>query len=245
MKKDEDKPIAFDAYETMADAYADLIDTKDYNAYIERPTTLSLLPEVKGLHVLDAGCGPGVYSNWLIQNGASVVALDASPKMVEFARKRLGESVEIHLANLDKPLTFLDDDSFDLVLSPLVPDYIMDWNHLLGEFARVLKENGILVFSVEHPFTKFTLGGTDNYFLTEPLLVTWTGFGDPIDVPTIRRPLSAMTEALVETGFLIENIVEALPIEEFKEINPETYAKTSKFPTFLCFRAIRQSQHTK
>ncbi|WP_279387450.1 hypothetical protein [Rubrobacter taiwanensis] len=28
----------------------------------ERPATLSLLPDVAGKRVLDAGCGPGVYS---------------------------------------------------------------------------------------------------------------------------------------------------------------------------------------
>ncbi|MFW9838606.1 MAG: class I SAM-dependent methyltransferase [Candidatus Thorarchaeota archaeon] len=245
MNEDDEKPIAYDAYEQMADAYAELIDTKDYNAYIERPTTLSLLPDVKGLRVLDAGCGPGVYSEWLIQHGASVVALDSSPKMVELARQRLGDAVDVYLANLDRPLTFLDDDSFDLVLSPLVPDYILDWRHLLGEFARVLKENGVLVFSVEHPFTKFNLGGTDNYFLTERLVITWRGFGEAVDVPTIRRPLTAMTKAIVETGFIIENIVEAFPSKKLRETDPETYEKTSKFPTFLCFRARRDSQHTK
>jgi ubiquinone/menaquinone biosynthesis C-methylase UbiE len=61
-----DKPIALDAYETLAAAYAAVIDTKRHNAYYERPATLSLMPEVKGKRVLDAGCGTGVYSEWLI-----------------------------------------------------------------------------------------------------------------------------------------------------------------------------------
>jgi ubiquinone/menaquinone biosynthesis C-methylase UbiE len=61
-----DKPIALDAYETLAAAYAAVIDTKPHNAYYERPATLSLMPEVKGKRVLDAGCGTGVYSEWLI-----------------------------------------------------------------------------------------------------------------------------------------------------------------------------------
>lgn len=65
----KDKHIAFDAYEKLADAYAAMVDTKPHNAYLERPATLSLLPNVKGKRVLDAGCGPGVYSEWLVKHG--------------------------------------------------------------------------------------------------------------------------------------------------------------------------------
>lgn len=241
VKKDKDKPVAYDAYEIMADTYAALIDNKVYNAYIERPTTLSLLPDVRGKRVLDAGCGPGVYSEWLVNHGATVVAVDASPKMVGHAKQRLGEKAEVHLANLDKPLAFLDDDSFDVVLSALVPDYILNWHQLFEEFSRVLKESGILVFSVEHPYTKFNLGGTVNYFATERLEITWTGFGDPIEVPTYRRPLNAMIEPLLANGYLIENIVETLPSEEAQQIEPKTYEQTSKKPTFLCFRVRKSS----
>src|SRR5687768_273390 len=95
-----DKPIALDSYETLAEAYASVIDTKPHNAYCERPATLSLLPEVRGKRVLDAGCGPGVYSEWLIAHGAQVVALDASPRMIELAKRRLSAEVDVRQADL-------------------------------------------------------------------------------------------------------------------------------------------------
>jgi SAM-dependent methyltransferase len=234
VKEENDKPIAYEAYEAMADSYASQIDTKIYNAYIERPTTQSLLPDVKGKHVLDAGCGPGIYSEWLIKNGATVVAVDSSPKMIEYTRKRLGNVAPIHQANLERPLDFLEDGSFDLVVSSLVPDYILDWHALFTEFSRILKEDGIVVFSVEHPYTKRFLADADDYFKTELLIVNWPSFG--IDVPTYRRPLTAMVTALVDTGFVIENIKESFPVEKVRELEPETYEKTSKNPTFLSFR---------
>jgi 2-polyprenyl-3-methyl-5-hydroxy-6-metoxy-1,4-benzoquinol methylase len=65
----EDKPVALDAYDALAESYAALVDTKPHNAYYERPATLSLLPDVRGKRVLDAGCGPGVYSEWLASRG--------------------------------------------------------------------------------------------------------------------------------------------------------------------------------
>jgi hypothetical protein len=55
-----------DIYDELAEAYAARVETKPHNAYYERPATLSLLPDVKGKRVLDAGCGPGVYTGWLV-----------------------------------------------------------------------------------------------------------------------------------------------------------------------------------
>src|ERR1700741_4608687 len=122
------KPLALDAYEQLAEAYAALVDTKPHNAYYERPATLSLLPDVAGLHVLDAGCGPGVYTEWLLGRGARVVAFDASPRMVALARARVGDRARIHEGAAEGELGFVEDDAFDLVLSPLVLDCVGDWS---------------------------------------------------------------------------------------------------------------------
>lgn len=70
-----EKPIALDAYEALAERYAALVDSKAENAYCERPATLSLLPDVKGKRVLDAGCGPGSYSEWLVLPGLRMAYL--------------------------------------------------------------------------------------------------------------------------------------------------------------------------
>jgi ubiquinone/menaquinone biosynthesis C-methylase UbiE len=101
-----DAPLAHDAFEQLADVYAARIDTKPHNAYYERPAMLSLLPDVAGLHVLDAGCGPGIYAEWLVQRGARVVAVDCSARMLEHARARAGASVEYHEADLEAAWDF-------------------------------------------------------------------------------------------------------------------------------------------
>ena len=82
-----DQPVAQEAYDILPEAYAAVVDTKPHNTDYERPATLSLLPDVKGKRVLDAGCGPGVYAEWLVNRGAEVVALDANAKMVKLARQ--------------------------------------------------------------------------------------------------------------------------------------------------------------
>ena len=186
----EDKPIALDAYNLLAESYAALVDTKPHNAYYERPATLSLLPNVRNKKVLDAGCGPGVYSEWLADRGAEVVAFDVNEKMVQLARERLGTKARVVQADLGKPLGFLADASFDIVLSALVLDYVRDWGAAFREFHRVLRQSGLLIFSVDHPFADpFIQDERVNYFQTELVEYEWTGFGAPVRVPSYRRPL--------------------------------------------------------
>jgi 2-polyprenyl-3-methyl-5-hydroxy-6-metoxy-1,4-benzoquinol methylase len=104
-----------------------------YNAHYDRPALLGLLPPVDGLHVLDAGCGPGLYAAWLVAQEATVVGLDISPRMVALAKTRLGERATILEADLAQPLTMLADASFDLVISGLALDYVPDWAPLFRE----------------------------------------------------------------------------------------------------------------
>ena len=54
-----------------------------------RHTLLSWLPaDMRGLRLLDAGCGTGALAMEAVQRGAEVVAIDLSPTLVQLARDR-------------------------------------------------------------------------------------------------------------------------------------------------------------
>jgi magnesium-protoporphyrin O-methyltransferase len=54
-----------------------------------RGTLLSWLPtDLRGLRLLDAGCGTGALAMEAAQRGAEVVAIDLSPTLVQLARER-------------------------------------------------------------------------------------------------------------------------------------------------------------
>jgi SAM-dependent methyltransferase len=241
MEKPKRKPVAQEAYDTLAEAYAAQVETKPHNAYYERPATLSLLPEVRSKRILDAGCGPGVYSEWLADHGAQVLALDANEKMVRLARQRLGDKAQVVHANLEQPLDFLADSIFDIVVSPLVMDYVKDWEKLLLEFYRVLREDGCLVFSIEHPYIKyFDHHQTSNYFDIELVEYEWDGFGQRVLVPSYRRPLNEVINPLIKAGFVLKQILEPLPTEQFKQQDPEGYEELIRRPGFMCLQAIKK-----
>jgi SAM-dependent methyltransferase len=235
-----EEPIALRAYDALADAYADRIDTKAHNAFYDRPAVLSLLPPVAGRRVLDAGCGPGAYADWLAGHGAEVVGLDVSPRMLDRARLRLRGRAAFVRADLGRPLDFLAPASFDLVLSALTLDYLRDWPAVFRAFFRVLRGPGHLVFSVGHPFDEFYdhhPGG--NYFEVEPVECVFRAFGAPVRVPYYRRPLAAMLGPLLGAGFALERLLEPRPVPQFREHDPADYEKLRRQPGFLCFRAAK------
>ena len=136
MAEQRPEPVAREAYEKLADSYSARAPTKPHNAYYERPATMGLLGDVAGRRVLDAGCGPGVYAEELLARGAEVTGLDASERMIELARERLRGRAEVRRANLEEPLPWLANDSFDLVVSTLVMDCVEDWGVPLSPTPR-------------------------------------------------------------------------------------------------------------
>lgn len=234
----KDRFIAYDAYKKLAERYAEIIDIKPHNAEYERPGLLKLMPPVQGKHVLDAGCGSGSLTQWLLDHGAEVVGLDASPHMLEQARKRVQGKADLRLHDLREPLGFIEDDSLDLVASSLVMHYIDEVEPVFMEFHRVLKPGGLLVFSIEHPFTGFVNRPSDSYYDVKVETYDWTGFtDDPVSVPGYRRPLQGYTESLAHAGFCIERMTEPIPTERFKEQLPESYARHMAYPLFMVIRA--------
>lgn len=245
----DEKSLGERNYEQFADGYAAGQPTKPHNAYYEWPATRSLMPPLDGLHVLDAGCGPGYYAQWLLDGGASVMAVDVTPRFVEIASERLrnypAARWEVRRADLDAPLDFAADETFDAVLCPLVLDYIADWTPVFHEFYRVLKPGGTFVFSAGHPAADYFIHADDgtDYFATHLFSFEWSGFGDVKPVVTsYRRPLAAFLNPLAAAGFVLDHLLEPLPTEAYRQADPESYARLMAHPSFLCVRARKRSR---
>lgn len=73
-----------------------------------RATLLDQLPQdLRGLRILDAGCGTGALAVEAAKRGADVVAIDLSPTLVELAKERLPSNLG------EGRITFLSGDMLD------------------------------------------------------------------------------------------------------------------------------------
>ncbi|GLR88686.1 class I SAM-dependent methyltransferase [Bradyrhizobium iriomotense] len=221
-------------YDEIASRYAAGIDERPWNALYERPATLTLLPDVADKDVLDAGCGPGWYAEWLANNGARVVAVDCSLSMVRLADERLCGRARVVQGDVCNLRHLLPGDAFDLILSSLVLHYIADLSDTFREWSRLLRPGGVLVFSTHHPIRQAGLLDP-GYLHAELIEEEWGWLGQKMSY--YRRPLRDLTEPLTAAGFVIERISEPTPSEALKEKDAKGYERLCRLPAFIFIRA--------
>lgn len=237
MNKVNEKSVSYESYTEMAEYYFKEVDTKPFNALYERPAVLSLLPDVEGMTVLDAGCAAGWYTKWFLDQGANVIALDFNEKMVELTKERIDSKCEVHQHDLNNPLGFIEDNSLDLIVSSLTLHYLEDWEPVFNEFNKKLKKDGLLVFSTHHPFMDFAHFDVDNYFEVKLLHDQWNTSKGVVDVYFYRRALQDILGPVLHNGFQLIEVTEPHPVKEFEEKNPKTYHRLCTNPQFLFVKA--------
>lgn len=223
-------------YDSFAEEYEEHAATAPYNALYDRPAMLELIGDVEGKRVLDAGCGPGIYVAELIERGARVSGCDASARMIQLARARLGDAADLRVHSLEEPFEWVEDQSIDVAVNALVYHYINDRMRFLAEIHRMLRPDGILAISTHHPAGDWhRLGGS--YFTVEPVTETWSkGW----EITAWRMPLTQLTAEFAEAGFVIERLVEPSPQPEMAQSHPESFARLSTEPGFVLFRLAKR-----
>jgi SAM-dependent methyltransferase len=221
-------------YERFADEFLDHARHGIYNACLDRPACLQLLGDVSGRRVLDAACGPGLYAEELVAQGADVTGLDHSPRMVELSQRRV-PSADFRVHDLANPLDWVPDESQDLVLLALAMEYVDDRVKTFSELRRVLRPDGAFVLSRLHPTGDWLRHG-GGYFDVRLVEDVWTrGW----HVRYWLTPLERTCEELHEAGFLIERLLEPRPTAAAAAINKNEYELLKREPRgFVAIRAV-------
>jgi trans-aconitate 2-methyltransferase len=179
---------------------------------------LARLPLAGDERVLDAGCGSGRVTEALAERlpNGRVVALDASPAMLEEARRRLalfGDRVTFVQADLGLPLPI--DGPVDAILSTATFHWVPDHDALFRNLAAVIRPGGRLVAQC---------GGIGNIESVRRIART---VGDGFDAERNFATPLATAARLEAAGF---GNVEAWLVDEPTRIEPgeplETYLAT-------------------
>jgi ubiquinone/menaquinone biosynthesis C-methylase UbiE len=171
-----------DTYAKIAEAYADEFfeDTADLpviDKFLSRLCTNS--------KVLDVGCGPGQFSQYLMQHGYIVEGIDTSEEMLDIARQKVPSG---SFRKMDMRMLEYSDKSFDAVLAAysLIHIPTSELPGVLHEIKRVLTDGGIVLFMAQQ--------GEADKVLDEPLAK-----GEKIFVNFFSR--ERLNRLLVDAGF--------------------------------------------
>jgi ubiquinone/menaquinone biosynthesis C-methylase UbiE len=211
--------------------------------------TLGLLGNVQGLRVLEICCGSGHSLCYLAEHGAAALwGIDLSPTQLSFASALLQEKgITAHL--FQSPMEQnpgIPEQYFDLVLSIYGLGWTTDLPGTLALIARYLKPGGVLVFSWEHPVYS-CLSHQDGHYLLRRSYhqegfrqhAGWRG-AEAVVIPT--RKISTFLNALADTGFSIERLVEEIDSTEAtdEQHNPEAWysvPRAQMMPTTFIIKA--------
>lgn len=133
-----EKKIVFDdaaGYEQLMGVWSRLVGQK-FLAWVQPPV---------GSSWLDIGCGTGVFSELILStmSPSSLTAVDPSPDQLAFARKQ-PFAQRIQFQQADATALPFANNSFDVVVSALVINFIGDRPKAAAEMRRVCRSGGIV-----------------------------------------------------------------------------------------------------
>jgi SAM-dependent methyltransferase len=108
---------------------------------------VGVLGDVRGLDVVELGCGTAYFSAWLARGGARPTGVDVTPAQLESARRcqeRFG--ITFPLIKADAGGVPLPSGGFDLAVSECGASLWCDPTRWVPEAARLLRAGGRLVF---------------------------------------------------------------------------------------------------
>lgn len=162
--------------------------------------------------------------------------------MLKFAKEYCKDyKIEFKRGSIDR-LPYKND-SFDLILASLVIHYLKKPERAFKEFNRVLKKNGILVFSTHHPlFCAYQK--TRNQKNKRVIVISdyfkegksyWRLQNSKVDIPSYRFSFESLVDMVYKNGFIIEKLKEAFIPKNQKNL-PKHLKKLVDIPAFLVFR---------
>ena len=222
------------------------------------PAMWSLLGDVRGLSVLDAGCGNGYFTRKLATKGAKAVGIDYSKNFIEYCKKvedEMNLGCEFYEGSITEMIDF-ESESFDVVVSNIVMVDVLDYQGAFKEIERVLKDDGRFIWSNLHPVFGRAAGAVDvrmprdsqrnesrylkmidRYFDSGGELTAWW----EVPVWQFIRTLEEYSKALKEAGFVISEIQEPRPTPEAIQQNPRVLAfDDDRWTHFIIFECLKR-----
>jgi SAM-dependent methyltransferase len=236
-----DDPVFFARYGQLGRSVEGLAGAAEW------PALRALLPDLRGLKIVDLGCGAGWFCRWAREHGAALVlGIDISEKMLERAEAMTADSA-ITYARADLEQLGLPQAGFDLAYSSLALHYIENLEPLFSTIHRALVPGANFVFSIEHPIYMAPMRPgwmvdadgrrtwpIDSYQIEGKRITNWLADG----VVKYHRTIGTTLNLLIRHGFTIRHVEEWGPSDAQIAAEPDLVEERER-PIFLLIAAQR------
>lgn len=148
--------------------------------------------------IVEAGCGTGKNTEFLLKIGREIHALDFSKGMIAKAQERLKRRPQVKFVHADLSKRWpLSRGTADLVTFNLVLEHVDELSPVFGEAARVLVKGGRMFISELHPFRQYQAKGANYRRGKQTMTIT-----------AFVHHLSDFVKSAQEAGFVLENFAE-------------------------------------
>ena len=211
--------------------------------HVLEPTIRRLLVGCTLDHVLEIGCGTGNLTAEIAGLSKRVVGVDFSQGSIEIAKSTCAkyDNVSFVLANIQDIIGQFGRGVFSTVVANMVLMTCVDLESCVKAVFDVLSPRGRLVATITHPcfWPSYRGYSEEPWFRYDQELIIEAPFRISNEstgyvTTQIHRPLSAYTDVLSKTGFVIERVLEPYPDKTGHDLYPERW----KSPRFLAFRAF-------
>lgn len=228
----------------------------EHHREVAVPATIRLLDLQAGERVLDVGAGQGVLAPTVARAGAAYVGIDASPRLLDMARKLHGGAGRYVLGDARKlsSIDGLKADSFDAVVFLLSIQDMDPLEPVLHSAAWALKPGGRIVVMMTHPAfrmprqsgwgwdegRKLVYRRVDRYLTPLPIPMKSLP-GRDATTRSFHRPLSEYVNGLADCGLLLDRMDE-IPAHKLSTQGANARAvdlARREIPLFLGLRARR------
>lgn len=229
-----------------------------YHRELAIPAVLDLLDPRPDEEVLDVGGGQGVLAPYLADAGARVTVVDASGKLIAAARRRharlRGARFLVGDARRLQAISGIDPASHDAAVLLLCIQDMDPLADVMRGLDWALRPTARIVILMTHPAFRqprhsgwghdesrnLTYRRIDGYLT--PMAVPMKSLGGGPPTRSFHRPISAYVNALGDTGFAVDAMVEVPDLPPERRPGRAARAEASaqaEIPLFLGLRAVR------
>lgn len=255
-------PAAKTSWNQVANWYSDHLSTGGtYQETVIFPGAMRLLDPQPGKRYLDIACGEGSFLR-LVRSEvqlAELYGVDAAPDLIAYAesKSRADRKLHLHVADAQQFSRVIAPKSIDGATCLMAIQNIVQVDRVFKEAATTLVSQAPFVIVMNHPCfrapqqsgwgwdeaRKLQYRRMDRYLspYAQPI-IAHPGAAPSVKTISYHRSLSAYTEALNASGFVVDAIEEWIS-DKKSDSGPKAKAENvarNEFPLFLAIRARRK-----